>query len=134
MNRVFVDTSGLYAAQNRKDACYREAIRLFDRARTENWILFTTNFVVAETHALILVRVGRDQAWNFLRAITIGQTNVIRAEEGDERRARAIIEQFRDKDFSYCDAISFAVMERLKISEAIAFDEHFRQFAQITNL
>ncbi len=53
MNPVFVDTSGFYAAQNRKDARYREAIRLFDCARAENWILFTTNFVVAETHALI---------------------------------------------------------------------------------
>lgn len=105
MNRVFVDTSGFYAVQNHKDARYREAVRLFNRARTEHWMLFTTNFVVAETDALILARVGRDRAWNFLHAMSNGQTNVIRAEEGDERRARAIIVQYRDKDFSYCDAI-----------------------------
>ena len=41
---------------------------------------------------------------------------------------------YRDKDFSYCDAISFAVMERLGITEVIAFDEHFRQYGKFTTL
>jgi uncharacterized protein len=68
---------------------------------------------------------GRDRAWNFLQAILTGSTNLIRADEADERRARAIIEQYQDKEFSYCDAVSFAVMERLDLREAIAFDDHF---------
>jgi uncharacterized protein len=61
-------------------------------------------------------------------------TNVIRAEEADERRARAMIEHYQDKAFSYCDAVRFAVMERLDIQEAIAFDEHFWQYGQLTIL
>jgi hypothetical protein len=77
---------------------------------------------------------GRDRAWNFLHAIVTGRTNIIRAEEADERRARAIIERYQDKEFSYCDAVSFAVMERLDIQEAIAFDDHFRQYGQFTIL
>lgn len=48
---------------------------------------------------------GRNRAWNFLQAIITGRTNVIRAEEADERRAQAIIEQYQDKEFSYCDAV-----------------------------
>ena len=134
MNRVFVDTGGFYASLNRRDAYHREAVRLFRRAQREHWFLFTTNFVLAESHALILARMGRDRAWGFLQAIVTRSTNVIRAEEADERRARAIIEQFQDKEFSYCDAVSFAVMERLDIREAIAFDDHFRQYGQFTIL
>lgn len=134
MNRVFVDTGGFYAALNRRDAFHREASRLFRRARRHHWFLFTTNFVLAESHALILARMGRDRAWNFLQAILTGSTNVIRAEEADEQRARAIIEQYQDKAFSYCDAVSFAVMERLDLQEAIAFDDHFRQYGQFTIL
>ena len=134
MNRVFVDTSGFYAALNRRDAHHRDAARLFQQARRERWFLFTTNFVLAESHALILVRLGRTRALDFLRATITGSTNVIRAAEEDERRAREIIEQYQDKDFSYCDAVSFAVMERLDIPEAIAFDEHFRQYGQFTIL
>ena len=134
MNHVFVDTSGFYAALNRRDAHHRDAARLLRRARREHWFLFTTNFVLAESHALILARLGRTRAWDFLRATVTGSTNVIRAEEEDERRARAIIEQYQDKDFSYCDAVSFAVMERLNIQEAIAFDDHFRQYGAFTIL
>lgn len=134
MKSVFVDTSGFYAALNRKDAAHRDARRLFRQAREERWFLFTTNFVLAETHALILIRRGRDRAWQFLRSLYAGRTNVIRVEEGDERQARNIIETYQDKDFSYCDAISFAVMERLGISEAISFDEHFRQYGKFVTL
>jgi uncharacterized protein len=90
MNRVFVDTGGFYAALNRRDASHRDAARLFRRAQREHWFLFTTNFVLAESHALILARMGRDRAWGFLQAIVTGSTNVIRVEEVDERRARAI--------------------------------------------
>jgi predicted nucleic acid-binding protein len=134
MNRVFVDTGGFYAALNRRDAHHRDAARLLRRAQREQWFLFTTNFVLAESHALILARMGRERAWNFLQAIVTGQTNVIRAEEADERRARAIIERYQDKAFSYCDAVSFAVMERLNIQDVITFDDHFRQYGQFTIL
>jgi uncharacterized protein len=134
MNRVFVDTGGFYASLNRRDAYHREAVRLFRRAQREHWFLCPTNFVLAESHALILARMGRNRAWNFLQAIITGSTNVIRAEEADERRARAIIEQYQDKEFSYCDAVSFAIMERLDIREAVAFDDHFRQYGQFTIL
>ena len=134
MNRVFVDTGGFYAALNRRDAHHRDAARLLRRGQREQWLLFTTNFVLAESHALILVRMGREQAWAFLQAVVTGQTNVIRAEEADERRARAIIERYQDKAFSYCDAVSFAVMERLNIQNVIAFDDHFRQYGQLTIL
>jgi predicted nucleic acid-binding protein len=134
MKPVLVDTSGFYAALNRKDAAHREARRLFSQAREERWSLFTTNFVVAETHALILIRRGRNYAWQFLQSIYAGSTNVVRVEERDERRARSILEQYHDKDFSYCDAISFAVMERLGISEVISFDAHFRQYGKFVTL
>lgn len=56
MNRVFVDTGGFYAALNRRDASHRAAARLFRRAQREHWFLFTTNVVLAESHALILAR------------------------------------------------------------------------------
>ena len=77
---------------------------------------------------------GRNRAWDFLQATVTGSANVIRAEEADERRARATIEHYQDKAFSYCDAVSFAVVERLEIPEAIAFDDHFRQYGQFTVL
>lgn len=127
MKEVFVDTGGFYAALNRKDQHHREATILFNRAVEEAWRLLTSNFVVAETHALILTRPGRDLAAAWLRNVPAA---VIRISEQDERKARRIIFGYRDKAFSYCDATSFAVMDRLRIRQVMAFDPHFAQYGK----
>ena len=44
----------------------------------------------------------------------------------DEERAWEIFLKYKDKDFSYTDCTSFAVMERLKIDTAFTFDSHFQ--------
>ena len=38
------------------------------------------------------------------------------------------------RDTHHRDAVSFAVMERLDLQEAIAFDDHFRQYGAFTIL
>ena len=91
-------------------------------------LLYTTNFVAAETHAFILARAGRDAARRMLARIDQGANRVVRVEPGDERQARLILDRFRDKDFSLVDAMSFAVMDRLRVSTAFAFDRHFAQY------
>ena len=89
----------------------------------------TTNFVVAELHALVVARGSRDAARHALSTSYRSRvTTVVRATEDDEQRALAIVLQYVDKDFSFTDAISFAVMERLGISRAFSLDRHFAQF------
>lgn len=127
MKVVFVDTGAFYAAINRKDQNHDTAVALFKRALDEKWRLVTSNFVVAETHALLLGRLGRDLASAWLRSVPAG---VVRVSKGDEEKARRIIFGYIDKDFSYCGAASFAVIERLRIREAMAFDRHFQQYGK----
>jgi predicted nucleic acid-binding protein len=90
--------------------------------------LTTTNVVAIETHSLVLARAGRDAALRALQRIYATRELLHRVDEADERRAMAILEQYGDKDFSFADATSFAVMERLGINTAVAFDRHFVQF------
>jgi predicted nucleic acid-binding protein len=127
MTAVFVDTGAFYAALNRKDEHRQEAVQLFTRAVEEEWQLFTSNFVVAETHALILTRLGRDLAADWLRDVPAA---VVRVTAEDEGKAKRIIFGYQDKEFSYCDATSFAVMERMRIREVMAFDPHFTQYGK----
>ncbi len=42
--------------------------------------------------------------------------------------AKAIIYRYTDKDFSLTDAISFALMERLRIPTAFTFDRDFERY------
>jgi predicted nucleic acid-binding protein len=53
---------------------------------------------------------------------------VERATENDEKRDEEIIFNYSDKGVSFVDAVSFAVMERLKLNKAFTFDRHFRQY------
>ncbi len=127
MKMVFVDTGAFYAAINRNDENHRAATALFNSATEDGWRLITSNFIVAETHALILARMGRELAVAWLRSIP---ANIIRVSKADEEKAKRIIFGYRDKEFSYCDASSFALIERLRIREAMAFDSHFEQYGK----
>ena len=85
--------------------------------RRDQYRFFTTNFVLAELHALLLSRVNRQIALATLTLIdTSGITTIVRVRQRDELRAREIVARFDDKDFSLVDAISFSVMERLGIA------------------
>jgi uncharacterized protein len=48
----------------------------------------------------------------------------------DEAEAIQIVSKHADKDYSLCDALTFAIMERVQISRAASFDRHFRQFGR----
>jgi len=124
---VMVDTSAFAALVVARDAGHQAAVAIHDRLGREGWQLVTTNYVLAETHALLLAREGRDVALDGLRGIDRGAA-VVRAAEEDEQRARSILERYRDKTFTLTDAISFAVMERLGIGFAFTFDRHFAQY------
>ena len=76
-------------------------------------------------------RLGRWIAHSWVEKLNIW---VERATVEDERRAVQIVLHFRDKDFSLVDASSFALMERLGLVRAVAFDPHFRQYGQFVVL
>ncbi|MBI3997857.1 MAG: type II toxin-antitoxin system VapC family toxin [Armatimonadetes bacterium] len=124
-HRVLVDASGFAALANEDDSNHRVARAIWDRLHWEHLAPFTTNFIVAETHALLLTRAGHSVARRWLRLVPVPETWVT---EEDYARGRQIIEAHRDKSYSLTDAVSFAVMERLSTRLAFSFDEHFSQY------
>jgi predicted nucleic acid-binding protein len=128
LRRVLVDTAAYFALVVPQESNHRFAIAVLEGIQRQRAHLFTTNFVIAETHALLLVRRGRAIAARVLGEIDNSATTIVRISSGDERRAREIIRRYDDKDFSLTDAASFAVMERLRIPYAFSFDHHFAQY------
>jgi len=125
MAQVLVDTSAVYALLDADDDNHRAARRGLEGLRKTRAEPLLTNFLLAECHALLLSRLGADLARRWL----LGNLwRVERVAPDDESRAEQIIRQYDDKTFSYTDATSFAVMERLRIRRAFAFDRHFKQY------
>lgn len=125
---LFVDTGAFYATVDPRDEWHSPATAFSDQLADAPTRLYTTNFVLAETHALVLRRRGRMPALQLLDALDQGGAIVIRVTSADEHRARAILHQHQDKEFSLTDATSFAVMERLGLTVAFAFDRNFHQY------
>jgi len=136
VKRVFIDTSGFYALLIVDDRNHERAEELFRVGAREGWRSVTTNAVVVEAHALFLhrSRPGRQNALRFLDTIESEAHDVMRVRRDDERNAITLIRAHRDKKYSLCDALSFVVMERLQIREAISFDEDFRSYGRFTVL
>jgi predicted nucleic acid-binding protein len=130
--RVFVDTSAFFALLDRRDASHSEAIQVQQALTSGRAQLFTSNFIVAECHALLLTRLSRADALAFLDGFATGFITVVAVTPEDETRAVDIIRRYDDKMFSYVDASSFAVMERLGLGHAFDFDRHFSQYGFIT--
>lgn len=125
MKQVYVDTSAIVAAMNSKDKYHVMAKQIFFGLAEVGSILVMTNYVRAETHALLLQRAGRALALKFLEQ---GSFIIEWVDHDDESNAVEILRRFQDKDFSLTDATSFVVMERLGIDIAVSFDQHFRQY------
>lgn len=135
MITAFVDSGGFFASLDSDDAHHVRARELFVRARAERWRLITTNAVIYETHALLTARLRSARtALGFLDAIDAGLCSVHRIDAEAEHRALSILRSHADKSYSYCDALSFAVMEQARIAHAIAFDRHFREYGRFTVL
>lgn len=124
-NDLFVDTSAYFALYSADDERHERAIAI---GAAEYRRLYTTNYIIAETHALLLRRLGRRVAVQFLVEFNRDFTEVVRLEESDEERALEIIVSHDDKDYTLTDAMSFAVMERFGITTAFTFDRHFAQY------
>ncbi|TMQ27947.1 MAG: PIN domain-containing protein [Deltaproteobacteria bacterium] len=130
VKRVFVDTSGVFAPYSANDADHVAAVDVFRQANDQRWQLITTNMVVAETHALLLnrAREGRALAMRFLDDLESSELRIERVTEDDERGAIELLRAHQDKTYSFCDALSFVVCERLRIADAISCDDDFRSF------
>jgi uncharacterized protein len=122
----FVDTSAWYPLIVAK---HPDHSRLAARLRAlvaAHRRLVTTNLVVAETHALLLRRVGHAAALAFVRTVGEQPNVVVRSTPDLERAAtEQWLARYADQDFSLTDAVSFAVMTERRVREALALDHHF---------
>ncbi len=123
--RVLLDSSAVLAVLDAADANHAEALRTATELARQRCRLFQTTFLRVETHALLLSRLGADAARRWLAA---PRPATLRPQPNDEAHGEGIVLRYRDKEFSLCDAIAFAVMERVKARTAFTFDRHFRQY------
>lgn len=76
----------------------------------------------------MLRKLGRALAREWLLA---GGLSVVRALPREEQRAKELLARYTDKDWTLCDAVSFAVLYSRSVKRAFTFDHHFKQYGRL---
>ena len=125
---VLWDSSAILALLDADDADHARAVTVARELATERRPSFITNYIEAEAHALLVRKLGRALAREWLLT---GGLPVVRVLPAEEQRAKEILARHADKDWTLCDAISFAVLEARHVARAFTFDHHFRQYGRL---
>jgi predicted nucleic acid-binding protein len=119
----FVDTSFWVALRFRRDARHPDARRLWQGGKDA---LVTSNLVIGETWTFLHRRAGHTRAMEFYDAVLrLAKLTVRQVDEDLEAEAWRWLRRHDERRYSYVDATSFALMRRLRLREALAFDGDF---------
>jgi predicted nucleic acid-binding protein len=128
MSAVFVDTGGWMACADRADPAHTACVAARDATLEAGRILITSDFVVDETLTLIRFRLGlaaTDVWWRQVDGSARLRWERVDADRFE--RARNVFFRYRDKDLSFTDCTSIAIMRELKLKTVITTDRHFHQ-------
>ncbi len=123
MRQILVDTGFFYAHAFAGDAHHREAVDFVSQAPAP---LVTTNFIFDELITILRYDFGHRVAVQYGKHLRDSSLcALIRLTPEDEEAAWTLFCRYADQGFSFTDCTSFALMHRLRITEAAAFDAHF---------
>jgi predicted nucleic acid-binding protein len=121
---TFADTSFWYALGDRDDRHHRQARSLGASARRSQ--ILTSNHVTGETWTLVRRRMGHQIALSVIELISrLSNVEVVHVDEAAERDAWDWLRNHDEREYSFVDATSFALMRARGIREALAFDGDF---------
>jgi uncharacterized protein len=126
---IFVDTSFFLAVFSVRDQWHQKAVECLDgyqASQPPSDLFLTTNHVLFETVTVVRSKAGHALAVSACDDLQSGQmARVHHATDEEERAALEYLKKCRDQDYSPVDCLSFVIMEKLGIREALSFDDHF---------
>ena len=120
---IFVDSSFWIALAIPRDRLHAAAIRLGDSYAED--ALMTSNLVCGETWTYLRRKTGYKFAIEWLDVARSHQLSVERIDRELESEAWRWLHVHDERPYSFVDATSFALMRKLRIEDALAFDGDF---------
>lgn len=135
MKKLFVDTGAWLALNNNKDKYHIIAVKANKDFLDNGYFYVSSDYILDETYTLLRYDVGHKRAVEFGGEIKslqkMGKIRIVHINQDILGKAWEVFEKYSDKDFSFTDCTSFAVIDMLGINEAFCFDRHFEQYGFI---
>jgi predicted nucleic acid-binding protein len=123
---TFVDTSAFYAVMDAGDEMHPWARTEWQRLLNDNVNLYTTNYVLVETLALLQSRFGLD-AVRVLSEDVVPILRILWVDSAEHESAVQLLLTANRRDLSFVDCISFQAMRSRGIRDVFCFDSHFAE-------
>lgn len=128
MTSLFLDPSYLIAVENADDQYHKAASAHWASLLKSPCHLVTSSYVLVEVVTLLNNRGSHS------KAVALGNNmlssrlfNVVHVNEALFYEAWRYFQKYKDKRYSLTDCVSFMLMKKLAIREALTFDKHFVQ-------
>jgi len=121
---IFLDTSAIYALADRADQNHKLSLRRLQSILDQGETLFTHNYVLLESVALLQSRLGLPAASKLSK-----DSELFKVDWVDKELHDAAVRQLQSegkRHLSLVDHVSFLVMSRYKLKLAFAFDPDFK--------
>lgn len=125
--KIYVDTGAFFALSDSSDNYHRRAGDYARRMEGQHKFV-TSSYVIIEAWLLIRNKLGYNAALSFLERVQSGAAEIVEVLPSDLQIASEILATYSDQQYSLVDAVSFALMERMKLTTAFTFDAHFRVY------
>lgn len=130
MSKLFIDTSGWASLFHPDDLFHALAQSIYENIRKDGIRLVTTNYVIAETVALLTspFRTPRQAVIDFVNGIKSSTlVDLVHIDESLDNQSWDLLSKRVDKKWSLVDCSSFVVMQNDGITESLTSDHHFEQ-------
>jgi predicted nucleic acid-binding protein len=126
--KIFIDTVGIVALLNKRDALHQRARRIFKGFEKSEDTLYTTDLVIYEVGNTLCASRFKSAVIKFARYFRQSpNAEILYTSESDLDIALKLYETHRDKDWGLVDCASFDRMRRLGIEKTFTHDKHFKQ-------
>ncbi len=121
---IFIDTSAFLAVLDKDDSNHAKAAPFWEQVVSRGDLLLCHNYILVETSALVLRRLGTEAVRVFEQDIVPILRLVWVTEDIHFAAVSALLAASR-RSLSLVDCTSFEVMRRTGVRTAFAFDRHF---------
>lgn len=121
---TFIDTSFFIALLTKEDRFHEKADQAWKSLLESDASLVSTNYTLLETFSLIQSRLGLEAVADFQRDV-VPLLTLEWVDENYHEAGLAAVLTAKRRNLSLVDCVSFEVMRRNGVKNALTFDKHF---------
>lgn len=136
--KVFVDTSAWLAIEIKNDVNHKKATEYKTSLQKQRALLFTNDYILAETYTRLIYDKHLKAALNFrdkiLKGVKSSALVILNVDISNTDAAWKELKHFSDHKLSFADATIIVHFKKYRLDHIFTFDSHFRDINLPTNL